>query len=206
MAAGRLGEDRSAEFGWAFSLAPEHDTGIAYIFLDRYLDRVYEVESFFPDGARYDSVADDGIVSFSAYLVPQPVVIAERPPGAVPTPVQDPLTTERDRDVIRVQDLTALQGALQEYMDDQGSYPNTGGVLETLCEASDLDAGCELERTLNPLPEDPLGDPGANGYWYISDGETYTLYAQRESQVFLACLHHPETLATFDSLFCFSSR
>ncbi len=206
LAPDRLGEDRSAEFGWAFSLAPEHDTGIAYVFLDRYLDRVDEVENFFPDGTRYDSVADDGIVSFRAYLVPQSVVIADRPPGVVPTPVQDPLTTARDHDIIRVQDLTALQGALQEYMDDQGSYPNTGGILQTLCEARDLDAGCELERTLNPLPEDPLGDPGANGYWYISDGETYTLYAQRESETFPACLDYPDLSAMFDSILCFSAR
>jgi hypothetical protein len=30
------------------------------------------------------------------------------------------------------------------------------------------------------LPSDPRGDPSKNGYWYASDGRTYTVIAEVE--------------------------
>ena len=106
------------------------------------------------------------------------------------------------RDATRVQDLQRLVLALGEYRSDEGEYPSTGGNIQTLCAFTDTDAGCALEAYFDELPIDPLGDPGAQGYWYASDGQAFTIYAQRETDLFPVCDEHPDHLASFDSLFC----
>src|SRR5581483_6022865 len=34
-----------------------------------------------------------------------------------------------------------------------------------------------------PLPQDPLGDPISNGYWYQSDGQSAKVYASLEEDI-----------------------
>jgi Type II secretion system (T2SS), protein G len=146
---------------------------------------------------------------------PDPVDTATQGP-AVATETADPSTTaeaptpttgsdgepgEGERDVTRQQDLAAIASALAEYRTDSGSYPDSNGDVQSLC-AFDVDAGCELSEVLDPIPEDPLGDPGTNGYWYASDGDTFTAWAQRESDQGEECDNHPDHLSSFDSLFC----
>ena len=130
-------------------------------------------------------------------------------PGPSPTPGPAEATAARDattgtesRDTARVNDLAAIQAALEEFAEDSGSYPSTGGNIQTLCGFVEFDAGCELRAVLDPLPQDPLGDPVNNGYFYRSDGSQYTLYAIRESELFPECREHPDHLGELDSLLC----
>ena len=122
----------------------------------------------------------------------------------VPTQSPTPMPGGRDRDAVRVGDMQSLQAALSQYFDDEDEFPNNGGAIQTLCVFTEFDAGCDLLEVLNQIPSDPLGDPSVNGYWYQSDGRTYTLYARRGSGAFPECLEHPEFLKEFESLLCFS--
>ncbi len=112
------------------------------------------------------------------------------------------LTGDADRDVIRLQDLAKIKEALEVYRDEHGGYPNTQGNIQTLCAFIGADEGCALKEVLDPLPEDPLGDPGTNGYWYASNGATYTLYAVREAEQLEECPEHPDHLKDFPSIMC----
>lgn len=128
---------------------------------------------------------------------PTPGPATETPTGEAPPP-GDP----EQRDAVRAQDLAAIQQALEQFRSDQGEYPNTNGNIQTLCVFTDSDAGCDLRDVLDPLPQDPLGDPANNGYFYASDGETYTLYATREGDQLAECSEHPDHLGRIESLYC----
>jgi hypothetical protein len=100
---------------------------------------------------------------------------------ATPTP-----SSEADalaRDALRLQDLALLQAALAKYRDRFHEYPDSGGV-QTMCAYKELDKGCDIAKVLDDdqkgILEDPLGEPLRNGYWYSSDGETYTIWMRRE--------------------------
>jgi hypothetical protein len=51
-----------------------------------------------------------------------------------------------------------------------------------MCVYNDLDKGCDLKEVLGDDEEGILLDPvgAANGYWYASDGTTYTIWMVRE--------------------------
>jgi hypothetical protein len=124
---------------------------------------------------------------------------AEQPPATVPPEApQDPA----ERDAVREQDLAAIGTALAEFEADNDEFPNTNGGIQSLCVYEDADVGCELREFLDPLPADPLGDPGRNGYFYRSDGETYTVFAQKEADALAECDEHPEHLSGFDNVYC----
>ena len=89
-------------------------------------------------------------------------------------------TTPEERDATRTTDLAGIQAVLEQYAQQNGSYPDTGNDLQSLCAYRTLDVGCELE-SFAPIPADPLGAPIRNGYWYRSDGQSYTLIALRET-------------------------
>lgn len=82
--------------------------------------------------------------------------------------------TVASRDEQRRRDLGRVAEALAEYRDREGAYPVTGQV-HSLC-ALPGDAGCALRDVLGAIPPDPAG----RGYWYQSDGGSYTLYAALE--------------------------
>lgn len=125
--------------------------------------------------------------------------IGPPPPTLSPTPNPG----GRDRDAARVADLQSLQAALASYAADNDEFPNNEGTVQTLCVFTEFDIGCELLDVLDGLPEDPLGDASLNGYWYASDGNSYELYAQRESEAFPVCiLPRPDFLQDFNSLLC----
>jgi len=125
------------------------------------------------------------------------------PGGATETPTGEAPAGDPDqRDAVRAQDLVAIQQALEQFRSDEGEYPNTNGNIQTLCVFEDSDAGCALQDILSPLPQDPLGDPAMNGYFYASDGATYTLYATREGDQPAECSEHPDHLGRIDSLSC----
>jgi hypothetical protein len=127
-------------------------------------------------------------------LSPEPAV---SPTPSVPAPGGD------ERDATRQQDLLAVQQALEEYQDEEGSYPDTDNNVQSLCVFDDTDQGCQLRDFIDPIPVDPLGEPiPDNGYWYASDGARYTVFAQRESDTVPECPEHPDHLARIDSLQC----
>lgn len=108
--------------------------------------------------------------------------IVPRPPTATPVPTA---TVEAGpaahiRDSTRLGHLETLKGGLEEYRQEEGRYPTTDGNVQTAC-VYDVDALCELKEFVDPFPSDPLGDPGKNGYWYVSDGKTYLLIAAMEA-------------------------
>jgi hypothetical protein len=131
-------------------------------------------------------------------------------PTVGPTPTLSPdeatatvaaTTGDDQRDATRQENMAALQAALEQYRDDHGEYPTTGGNIQTLCAFTEADVGCALQEFLDPLPVDPLGDP-VQGYWYASGGDSYTIYAQRESDALPECDEHPDHLRDYDSLLC----
>jgi hypothetical protein len=131
-------------------------------------------------------------------------------PTVGPTPTLSPdeatamfvaASGDEGRDATRQQDFAALQAALEQYRDEHGEYPNSDGNIQTLCAFTEADVGCALQEVLDPLPVGPLGDP-ARAYWYASTGDTYTIYAQRESDALPECEEHPDHLEVLDSVMC----
>ncbi len=117
----------------------------------------------------------EALPTSSTTVTPQPTATV---PAAAATPA-GPDSAERDQ--TRIGDLMKTVAALQQYHQQNGEYPSTGGNIQTLCTYQDIDAGCKLKDFLNPIPQDPLGSSVINGYWYVSDGQTYTLMAGLES-------------------------
>jgi hypothetical protein len=105
------------------------------------------------------------------------------PPTATPTaaPTALPEFIAQSRDKTRLDDLAKIAGALEQYREQEGEYPSNGGAIQTMCTYQEFDAGCKLKDVLDPLPEDPLGDPAKNGYWYSSDGKGFALIAAVDS-------------------------
>ena len=105
-----------------------------------------------------------------------PVIVATRTPSSA----ADALA----RDAQRLQELALLQAALAEYHDRFDEYPDNGRGIQTLCAYRELDEGCALRKVLDDdeeyILEDPLGEALDNGYWYSSDGDTYTIWMLRE--------------------------
>ena len=108
-----------------------------------------------------------------------PLPLPDTPaPTAGPTAVPGAVATIRD--TTRKTDLANVQAALEQYYAKKKEYPSTGGNAQTLCNYQDIDALCKIEDFLDPIPADPRGDQATNGYWYVSDGKTYTLIAEME--------------------------
>jgi hypothetical protein len=118
------------------------------------------------------------------YVPPTPT-----PEGFAPTPRPRPTIagvtgTPEERDAQRRQDLLVILNALQQLKEQDGSYPTTGGNLQSLCRFTETDAGCKLEEVLGREPPDePRGDAAEAGYWYQSDGNTATIYISFEQEV-----------------------
>ena len=139
------------------------------------------------------------------------VVVPTLVPFVTPTPIAtrelSNEATAQARDAQRLQDLALLQAALAEYRDRFGEYPNSGGGAQSLCVYTELDAGCNLKSVLDDegVLQDPLGDALTNGYWYASDGDTYTIWMLREGETArsdLICSDAVPFLSDKGPLFC----
>lgn len=116
------------------------------------------------------------VPTLAPIATPTQVVVATRAPSSE--------TDALARDAQRLQDLALLQAALASYRDRFDKYPDNDGSIQTLCAYTDLDKGCDLKKVLDDdeqgILEDPLGEPLNNGYWYASDGDSYTIWMLRE--------------------------
>ncbi len=117
-------------------------------------------------------------------IVPTLAPIETPTPEAVATSTPSSEAAALARDAQRLQALALLQGALAKYRDRFHEYPDTGGGVQTMCAYKELDKGCDIAKVLaddqTGILEDPLGEPLRNGYWYSSDGESYTIWMRRE--------------------------
>jgi type II secretory pathway pseudopilin PulG len=96
-------------------------------------------------------------------------------------PTAMPDVVERARDQMRASDLYKIGIALDQYRTGKGEFPSTDGDIQSGCAYPDLDALCKIKDYLDPIPTDPAGEPILNGYWYVSDGKTFTLIAGVDS-------------------------
>ncbi len=108
----------------------------------------------------------------------QPPEVVETP---TPGPTSVPDVVARARDQMRASDLYKIGVALDQYRNDKGEFPSTDGDIQSGCAYPDLDALCKIKDYLDPIPSDPTGDTVDNGYWYVSDGKTFTLIAGVDS-------------------------
>jgi len=173
--------DLDGDIVYALDLGPEKDAAL--------IER-------FPDRSVY--LADYDRKTVEPYAEPAPAPLSPSPsptPVPEPTPAEAP-TVRTERDARRQEDLKRIGDALQEYWARLGSYPSTGGAIQTLCAYADLDAGCALLDVMSAVPQDPLGDPLKNGYWYASDGQRFTVFAIQEGETspdLSRCpFYHPE--------------
>ena len=132
-----------------------------------------------PPATQFPSVTPGASPTFGPTSTP-------RPPSATPTFGPDAVA----RDELRRGHLTRIGELLEEYFEDNGTYPRTGSNIQSLCVYTELDVGCAL-RDYAPdgvLPGNPEGDP----YQYLSeDGTTWVLFARLEGNVSEAerCAH-----------------
>ncbi len=115
-------------------------------------------------------------------VIPSPAAIGTPTSEAAPTATPSSEADALARDAERLRELPLLQAALATYRDRFRSYPDNDGNIQTMCSYKELDKGCDLTKVLDDgeegILEDPLG--AGNGYWYASDGETYTIWMLRE--------------------------
>ena len=93
-----------------------------------------------------------------------------------PTAALAPGAAENDAE--RRSELLQLAEALADYKAKNGSYPSTDNQVQSACVYEDLDVLCRFKSRLGPGAfVDPFGDSSKYGYWYASDGKSFTLYA-----------------------------
>ena len=109
----------------------------------------------------------------------QPAPVSTRPPLQV-TPAAGLPSDAGTRDASRLSDLQAIAAALQSYHDKKNAYPDTSNRVQTACVFQNLDKLCEIKNEvgLERLVDQRGGN--AFGYWYSSDGKTFTVYASLE--------------------------
>ncbi len=142
-------------------------------------------------------------------VIPSPAAIGTPTSEAAPTATPSSEADALARDAERLRELALLRASLAEYRDRFDKYPSTGGQIQTLCRYEKLDKGCDLKKVLDAdevgILEDPLSVD--KGYWYASDGETYTIWMLREGPANPGdpvCSQIPPGFSGMSSLFCFT--
>ena len=90
-------------------------------------------------------------------------------------------STPEERDLTREADLERVREALEFCVEVTGRFPDSGGNLRALSLVVLSGSDCLLKRLLPNVPQDPLGDPVRDGYWYQSNGVDFLLVALLES-------------------------
>jgi hypothetical protein len=170
--------DLNGDIVYAHDLGPEKNAAL----IERYPGRNVYLADY--DRRTVEPYAERAPAPPSPTPVPKPTPTPTSPSATSvpkPTPTEDS-AARAERDARRQEDLKRIGDALEEYRARFGSYPSSGGGFQTLCAYATLDAGCALLEVVPAIPQDPLGDPLKNGYWYASDGERFTILAIREGE------------------------
>lgn len=163
------GEDRSERFGdVGFSLAADRSRRILFMLLDNYTKFGPSLQSLYPDGELVTGPERNGEVAYVAYYL-----------SAIEPVDQESI----DRDRRRLEDIEDIAGALYVVRQDEGAFPSTQDKVQTACRYEETDVLCRLKQAGIDVFEDPRGDSELYGYWYASDGQSFTLYAAFENPV-----------------------
>jgi 4-amino-4-deoxy-L-arabinose transferase-like glycosyltransferase len=174
LASGLDGEDRSQKFGKRQDFDFDRRRDSVVVLLAPYLGRLEALKQMHPNGVEYHGRYDDRTIFIGYYL----------PAEAATEPRPDPNSEIRTRDEERRSDLAVLASALKSLLEAQGGYPSTNGNIQSACRYRAIDQLCVLEPEVgSDAFLDPRGNQEKYGYWYKSDGKTYSLFASMEGPV-----------------------
>jgi 4-amino-4-deoxy-L-arabinose transferase-like glycosyltransferase len=189
-----LGRDRVfVEVRHDATLMPVHkgsEPNATFMFLPERIADLEQVREACPGGQEHEVYEPyDERVLFTAYELPggqacvtdNPIIfpredVVEQPPAEPRPTTADPAQL----DAQRREDLEEIRVALEAYYDEEEQYPSTLGSFQTLCAYVEADAGCAIEEYIDPIPQDPLGDPIRYGYFYASDGQRFSVFSLLE--------------------------
>jgi hypothetical protein len=140
------------------------------------------------------------IVEIKGRATPMPTPEASAKDKEVPVP-----SSAAERDQERRAELMVITSALIEYQKETGSFPSTGGNLQGACSYPGMDKLCMFSEKLGlDTLVDPRGDAHQYGYFYESNGNSFTLYATFETEPLPqeACASTPSGLASLPNLVC----
>ncbi len=110
-----------------------------------------------------------------------------------------------ERDARRRQDLSDTAAVLADYESRTGLFPTTDGSADVGCTQHGVGQLCQFIGQLDQATLiDPRGRPLSYGYWYQSDGGSFTIYAAFESPLTPdeACSTTEALFALEPNLFC----
>lgn len=140
------------------------------------------------------------IVEIKGRATPMPTSEASEKDEEVPVP-----SSAAERDQERRAELMVITSALIEYQKETGSFPSTSGNLQGACSYPGMDQLCMFSEKLGlDTLVDPRGDAHQFGYFYESNGNSFTLYATFETEPLPqeACASAPTGLASRPNLVC----
>jgi 4-amino-4-deoxy-L-arabinose transferase-like glycosyltransferase len=195
------GEDRSKQFGQQQGYDIDRSRDSVLLLLPPYIDDRDLLRTMYPEGS--ESVGREGErVLYFAYKVP-----ATDGDGLTNDTSGSAMPPE-DGDARRRSDLRSIADALAAYLQEHGLYPSTNGHVQTACAYPTLDRLCVLEgRIGDGKLVDPRGHATELGYWYMSDGSSFTLFATLEKPPAQAerCTPAPESLRQKPNVLCLRS-
>ncbi|MEX0786468.1 MAG: glycosyltransferase family 39 protein [Dehalococcoidia bacterium] len=180
---------------------PAENVGTAFIIEAGNDDVVAALQERFPAATMEEIYYPDDTQNVIAYVLLVP-------PGGGEGAQTDAVfvaTGGEERDDQRREALATIGAALTEYGERTGRFPDTADNVQTACVYVDLDALCVLQDELGlDIFIDPLGDPGRYGYWYSSNGLTFTIYSAFEGEVTAGetCTPTDAALAQRANLYC----
>ena len=178
----------STDSGTAFIVGPTQESSeVIDLLLERYPAATRE-SIFYPDGS--ETVA-------YAVLVPVGGGI-----GADLATFTSPDVLVRDEE--RKSDLATVAASIVEYRERTGGVPSTSDNVEEVCFYLTLAEICWQESS---LPPEEFFDPRGElqfGYWYASDGTSFTLYASLEGLVPIgrSCAAPSQLFVDTPNLYC----
>jgi 4-amino-4-deoxy-L-arabinose transferase-like glycosyltransferase len=194
------GEDRSKQFGKQQGHEIDRSSDSVLLLLPPYTDDMDTVRKMYPEGT--ENVGREGArVLYVAFHVPAVE-------DGVANGTSGSAADQQDRDARRRSDLRSIADALAAHHQDHGSYPSTSGNVQTACAYPTLDRLCSFEAQIGDARlVDPRGHATQLGYWYSSDGSSFTLYATLEKppEQTDRCTPVPESLRQKPNLLCLRS-
>ena len=192
----------SAGAGQLLSFQPASSRGTVFIIKDHPagINVVKNLRRRFPSAASDQIFLDDDATKLIANVILVPAGGGE---GADFSSYVEPGAEERDAQ--RRRDLLDIATVLAAYESRTGLLPTTEGRADIGCAYTGLGQLCQFLGELDAETfTDPRGRALRYGYWYESDGDSFTIYASLESPLTPeeACRTTDAFLALEPNLFC----